>query len=91
MLDLSQGNARNESYSSQSNILSEPNQLTANTMRVTDRVAGLEQVMRPNTQPLISNLSFVLANSLNKRAAAPGCSVENAISVGPTNTSFNTV
>lgn len=41
--------------------------------------------------PLISNLSFVLANSLNKRAAAPGCSVENAISVGPTNTSFNTV
>jgi len=71
MLDLSQGNARNESYSSQSNILSEPNQLTANTMRVTDRVAGLEQVMRPNTQPLISNLSNKGSLQLNTMSRLP--------------------
>ena len=57
MLDLSQENSRNESYSNQNHLTQESGQLTSNILRLEEKVANLEQMMRPNTHSLTSNLS----------------------------------
>ncbi len=55
-----------------------------------DRYLSLGLTHLQSTAALISNAGFAFANSLNRRAAAPGCSLEKAIKVGPTNASFST-